>query len=259
MKYIFKLIFYILVSFTVLFSSFIYAKNTVNIPILCYHNLNPTVKGSMNITPKKFEEQLKWLKNNGFTIIPLKQAVKYLNGEIKSLPKKSIVITADDGWQSVYKYMYPIAKKYNTPITLFIYPQTISNGKNAMTWEELKKLQQSKLFDIQSHTYGHPNFKKNKRRLSADKYKNFVNKELTNSKKILEEKLDTKITLLAWPFGIYNKFLEQEAANAGYKTAFSIDAKPANKKYNPMSQPRYMIIDGQSMKTFARIANTASS
>lgn len=241
-----------------LFSAKTFANNTLNIPILCYHNFNPVKPGSMNLTPERFEEQLKWLKNNGYTIIPLKEAVAYLKGMRDTLPEKSVVITADDGWQSVYTYMLPLVKKYNTPVTLFIYPQTISQGKNAMTWEELKELQKTGLFDIQGHTNWHPNFKQEKRKLSPAEYDKFVKVQLVNSKKILEEKLGHSITLLAWPFGIYDNYLEQQAANAGYTMAFSIDARTANRNYRPMAQPRFMIIQSQSMKNFAAIVKGAT-
>lgn len=244
---------------TAAFSNAVFADTTLNIPILCYHNLNPSRPGSMNLTPQKFESQIKWLKDNGFTIIPLKEAVEYLQGKRSSLPEKSVVVTADDGWESVYTYMWPIVKKYNIPVTLFIYPQTISQGKNAMTWDELKELQQTGLFDIQGHTYSHPNFKQEKRRLSEDAFEKSVKNELANSKKILEDKLNIKVSFLAWPFGIYNDYLEKSAADAGYVMAFTIDAVPANRNFRPMAQPRYMIVDGLSEKTFIRIANGADT
>ena len=79
-----------------------------------------------------------------------------------------------------------------------------------------------------------------------------------NSKKLLEEKLGTQITLLAWPYGIYDSYLEQEAAKAGYVMSFSIDGHTANRSYRPMAQPRFMIIEGQSMKTFITIVNGAN-
>lgn len=234
------------------------ANTVTNIPILCYHNFNPTVPGSMNITPQKFESEVKWLKDNGFTIIPLQEAVEYLQGKRNSLPAKPVVITADDGWQSQYTYMVPIIKKYNIPVTLFIYPQTISEGKHALTWDELKELQHTGLIDIQGHTYSHPNFKQEKKALSPENFEKLVRVELFHSKQILEEKLGKKITLLAWPFGIYDDYLEQQAAKAGYTMAFSIDAVPANRNFKPMAQPRYMILEKQSVKTFTNIANQAT-
>ncbi len=250
--------FFIIILFF-LFSQATFANDKINIPILCYHNFNPTKPGSMNLTPKRFEEQIKWLKDNGFTIIPLTEAVEYLQGTRDSLPKKAVVITNDDGWQSVYNYMVPIVKKYNFPVTLFIYPETISAGKNALTWEELQKLQATGLFDIQSHTYDHPNFKQMKKHLSAASYEKYVDMQLVKPKQILEEKMGKKIVLLAWPFGIYDPYLEKEAKAAGYTMAFSIDARTANRNYRPMAQPRFMIVADQSMKTFAAIVNGANS
>ena len=254
-----KYFYFLLLVTTVLFPCSTFANDAINIPILCYHNFSPSTPGSMNMRPQKFEAQLKWLKDNGFTVIPLREAVEYLQGTRVSLPTKSVVITADDGWQSVYTYMFPLVRKYNIPVTLFIYPQTISQGKHAMTWDELKELQRTGLFDIQGHTYWHPNFKQEKKKLSPLGYEKFVKTQLVNSKKILEDKLGNKITLLAWPFGIYDNYLEQEAANAGYIMAFSIDARTANRSYHAMAQPRFMIIESQSMKMFASIVNGANA
>lgn len=250
---------YLMICLIFSFSSIAIADQPINIPIFCYHNLNPTRPGSMNMTPQKFESQIKWLIDNGYHIIPLKEAADYLQNKRATLPSKSVVITADDGWRSVYTYMAPIIKKYNIPVTLFIYPQTISKGKNAMTWDQLKELQQTGLFDIQSHTYDHPNFKQAKRNMSPGKYENYVRTQLVNSKKILEEKLQIKIDYLAWPFGIYNDYLQNVAAEAGYSMAFNIDARPANRTFKPMAQPRYMIIDKLSDKTVQGIARTATS
>lgn len=257
---IFTRLCYSLLFITVLLVSYpVFADDTKNIPILCYHNLNPTTPGSMNLTPERFEGQLKWLKQNGYQIIPLKDAVEYLQGRRATLPDKSVVITFDDGWQSAYQYLWPLIKKYNIPVTLFIYPQTISSGKHAMTWDELKELKQNALIDIEGHTYWHPNFKQEKKKLTPAEYEKFVKVQLVDSKKILEDKLGIKVTLLAWPFGIYDKYLEEQAAKAGYVMAFSIDGRTANRTYRPMAQPRFMIIEGQSMKTFAAIINGANA
>lgn len=248
-------LFFILLS--ILFCNNVLANTrTLNIPIILYHNFNPTVPGSMTMTPQKFEAQLKLLKNNGFTFIPLTQAVEYLQGNRNTLPPKPVVLTADDGWESVYTYMYPIVKKYNIPVTLFIYPSSISNEKHFLTWDQLTELKNTGLFDIQSHTYSHPNFKVTQRHLSAAAYEHFVQKELTSSKQILENKLGSKITLLAWPFGIYNTYLENEAKKAGYQMAFTIGYHTANRSYKAMEQPRFMIVDSLANQTFKIILSS---
>jgi peptidoglycan/xylan/chitin deacetylase (PgdA/CDA1 family) len=230
-----------------------WADNSLSVPILTYHNFDPSTPGSMTLSTQKFEEQMQWLKDNGYTVIPLKDLVNYLEGKTASVPAKSVVVTADDGRDSVYKYMLPIVRKFNIPVTLFIYPSSISNASYAMTWEQLKELQKTGLFDIQGHTYWHPNFKQDKKRLSPADYQKFLQTQLVKSKQVLDQKLNINVTLLAWPFGIYDNELEQAAENAGYEMAFSIDARAANKSENKMAMPRYMIVAGQSMQTFASI------
>lgn len=244
---------------TMMFPYISFAENkSLNIPIILYHNLNPTIPGSMTVTPQKFEANLKLLKDNGFTFIPLKEAVEYLQGKRDSLPPKPVVLTADDGWESVYTYMYPITKKLKIPVTLFIYPESIST-KHFLTWDQLQELKNSGLFDIQGHTYSHPNFKVAKRNHSPAAYEQFVQKELVTSKKILEDKLGIKVTLLAWPFGIYNEYLENQAAKAGYAMAFTIGYHVANRSFKPMEQPRFMIVDKLADQTFKIILSSAPS
>ncbi len=253
-----KIIYYFFLILLIPFPISSFANNpNLNIPIILYHNLNPTVPGSMTVTPQKFEANLKLLKNNGFTFIPLKEAVEYLEGKRASLPPKPVVLTVDDGWESVYTYMYPIIKKLNIPVTLFIYPGSISTEKHYLSWEQLKELKNTGLFDIQGHTYSHPNFKIAKRRLSPAAYEKYVQKELILSKTILENKMGSRVTLLAWPFGIYNAELEREAQKAGYEMAFTIGYQKANKKFKSMEQPRFMIVDKLSNQTFQIILRNA--
>ena len=133
----------------------------------------------MTIKNSAFAEQMEWLKTNGYTVIPLDTAMQYLQGKAKTIPAKSVVITVDDGHKSVYSDMAPIVKKYKIPVTLFIYPSAISNAKYAMTWEQLRDLETTKLFHVESHTYWHPNFKKKKKMLSAEEYVKSVDKQLT--------------------------------------------------------------------------------
>jgi len=219
-----------------------YAAPFVSVPVLVYHNIDPVKKGSMTISTQKFEAQMLWLKEHGYTVIPLQALVEALQGKGKPLPAKSVVITDDDGRSAVYQYMLPIIRKYNYPITLFIFPQIISHVSYALTWDQLKAMQQTGLVDIQDHTYWHPNFKQERRHLSDAAYAKLVHVQLVTSKQVLEKKLGTPITLLAWPFGIYNPYLEAEAKKAGYIMAFSIDARHAETGDNFMAVPRYMII-----------------
>ncbi len=64
----------------------------------------------------------------------------------------------------LYAHMFSLVHLYRIPVTLFVYPSAISNADYALTWEQLLELKETWLFDIQSHSYWHPNFKEEKRR-----------------------------------------------------------------------------------------------
>ncbi len=225
------------------------------IPVLCYHRFAQEVADSMTIKNSAFSEQMEWLKTNGYTVIPLDSAMQYMQGNIKSIPAKSVVITVDDGHKSVYSDMAPIVRKYKIPITLFIYPSAISNAKYAMTWEQLRELETTKLFHVESHTYWHPNFKHEKKKLSPEEYVKFVDKQLGGAKKKLEEHMGHEIKYLAWVFGIYDDALLVDAKRAGYAAAFTIDRRHASSGNNTMALGRYMVISKHTIKDFERMVD----
>jgi peptidoglycan/xylan/chitin deacetylase (PgdA/CDA1 family) len=231
------------------------AEDQVTVPVLCYHRFGPTVADSMTVTTKVFAEQMKWLKDNGYTVIPLRTLVNYLKGEVPAPAPNSVVITVDDGHKSVFTEMQAIVKQYNIPVTLFLYPSCISNphAPYAMSWEQVKALQQTGLFDMQGHTFWHPNFKKDKKKLKPEEYTKLVQTQLVKSKNVLEKRLGTKIDLLAWPYGIYDDYLETEAQKAGYVAAFSIDRRNASLSEKIMAQPRYLMQNGDGTKGFEAI------
>jgi peptidoglycan/xylan/chitin deacetylase (PgdA/CDA1 family) len=229
------------------------AADQVSVPILLYHRFGPTVADSMTTKTQVFAAQLKWLKDNGYTVIPLRSLVNYLLGSGPPPAAKSVVIVADDGHKTVYSDMLPLVKKYNIPVTLFIYPSCISHASYAMTWEQLKALQQTGLFDLQSHTFWHPNFKRDKKKLKPAEYQKLVDTQLKKSKAVLEKRLGTKVDLLAWPFGIYDDYLEKEAKKAGYVAAFSINRRHVNKSEDIMSLPRYLLANSDGTKNYAAI------
>lgn len=229
------------------------AAEEVVVPVLCYHRFGPTVADGMTVTTKVFEAQMKWLKDNGYTVIPLRTLVDYLLGQGEAPPPKSVVVTADDAHKTVYTEMWPVVRKYNIPVTLFVYPSCVSKASYAMTWEQLAELKKTGLFDMQSHTYWHPNFKKEKKKLKPEEYQKLVDTQLRKAKNFLGQKFDSKVDVLAWPFGIYDDELEKDATKAGYAVAFSIDRRHANKSEKIMAQPRYLMVNGDGTKNFAAI------
>lgn len=213
------------------------------VPILLYHRFGSAVTDSMTVRTRVFASHLEYLKANGYTVIPLRQLIDYIADKAPAPPARSVVITADDGHESVFTEMFPLISRYHIPVTLFIYPSAISNASYAMTWQQLREMQAGGLVDIQSHTYWHPNFIKEKKRLAADAYEQFVDMQMSRSKQVLEQRVGGRVDMLAWPFGIYNDELINSASQAGYVAAFTLERRPAVSSDQLMALPRYLMTD----------------
>lgn len=224
-----------------------------SVPILLYHRLGPTVADGMTITTPTFEAQMKYLHDNGYKVIPLRQLVQWYQGKGPAPAAKSVVLVEDDAHKSVYSDMYPIIRKYRYPVTIFVYPSAISNASYAMTWDQLRELKKSGLFDIQSHSYWHPNFKKESRRLKPAEYEKLVMDQLVKSRKKLEQELGGTVDLLAWPFGIYDDYLLKKSREAGYIATFSIERRHAGPGEKLSILPRYLLVQGDGIKQFAQL------
>jgi peptidoglycan/xylan/chitin deacetylase (PgdA/CDA1 family) len=166
-----------------------------------------------------------------------------------------VALTADDAHISVYRQALPLIRKYSVPMTLFIYPSAVSNASYAMTWEQLRELKATGLFDFQSHTYWHPNFKKEKEKLPAAEFEKLVDMQFRKSREKVEREMGGKANLLAWPFGIHDPWLMAKAAEAGYAAAFTIEGHPAGREDHPMAIPRFLMNDRDRGKAFEQIVS----
>jgi peptidoglycan/xylan/chitin deacetylase (PgdA/CDA1 family) len=229
------------------------SPSPATIPIFVYHRFGPVVADGMTVTTHHFESHIKYLKENDYTIIPLRDLVDTHLGKRKALPDQSVSITVDDGHKSVYTDLLPLVIKYRFPVTLFLYPSAISNASYAMTWDQLREIKTSGLFDFQSHTYWHPNFKTEKKRLSSGEYETFVEMQLKKSKEKLERELGIQVDMLAWPFGIYDEDLIRKAMGAGYVAAFTIERCHTKASDPVMALPRYLITDADKGQAFKKI------
>jgi peptidoglycan/xylan/chitin deacetylase (PgdA/CDA1 family) len=225
----------------------------VCVPILLYHRFGSVIADSMTVSTNVFESNLKYLKDNGYSVISLRQLVNYYLRKGPPPPPRSVVITADDGHKSVYTDMFPLVKKYHIPVTLFLYPSAISNASYAMTWGQLMEMKKTGLFDFQSHSYWHPNFKKDRMKLKQAEYEKFVDMQFKKSKEKLEKELGVKVDMLAWPFGIYDDELIRKAYEAGYVAAFTIKRRQAGASDNIMLLPRYLMTNTDREKAFEKI------
>jgi peptidoglycan/xylan/chitin deacetylase (PgdA/CDA1 family) len=234
------------------------AAPALHVPILVYHRFGPVVADSMTVTTPVFESQMKALLDNGHTVIPLQRWVDYRRGKAPAPPPRTVVITADDGHRTVYTEMFPLIKRLNIPVTLFVYPSAISNATYALTWAQLREMRASGLVEVHSHSYWHPNFRREKKRLGPEEYNKFVAMQLTQPRRKIEHELGGSVDMLAWPFGLYDDELIEQAKRAGYVAAFTIERRHAGASDNLMAIPRYLVTDRDRGRVFAQLLAAAA-
>ena len=191
-------------------------KPDVKIPILLYHNFVTTVPESdpdnfnyIN-TPQSFEENVKTLIENGYTIMAMKELALANSGKME-LPDKPILITFDDGYYSNYEYIYPILQKYQVKASIFIVTDKIGqeiDGIKYLGWEECLEMQNSGLVEICSHSKKHVFYDKRSVRELRD--------DVKESYKQIEEHLGKQeLKVFAYPYGAYTAETVRTLKNNG--------------------------------------------
>lgn len=198
------------------------------IPTLMYHKIKDQVENteedqSMSVSTANFEAQLKALLEAGYTPINFKQLKDYLEGML-GLPKRPILITADDGYLCNYTKAYPILKKYNAQATFFVTSLYVgvTNEHEHFTWEQAKEMEASGLIDIQSHTHGHT--------LMNALDKTDVSYEIQKSFGDIEKYLGKRdVKVLAYPQFLHTSKVKEWASECG------VDLQVTNlvSKYRP--------------------------
>jgi len=198
----------------------LYTNGYQTIPILCYHRFSKECTSRLCIPKDTFFQQMEYLKTNKYRVISMKMLLEYLAYK-KALPKKSIVITIDDGYKSVYDIAFPILKQYGFTATIFIYTNFIE-GRNAMTWEQVREIKEAG-FEVGSHTISHADLTIKKQGESNRKYTRRMRHEIVQSKAILDLKLNQDTNLFAFPFGNSNWQSIDICKQAGYKAGVTVN------------------------------------
>ena len=209
------------------------ANGYQTVPILVYFGFSEDKTGELIVTEKAFKEQMRFLKENGYHAITLGQLLDFLDFK-GQIPEKSVVITFDDGWRSLYDFAFPILRDYGFPATLFVYTDFIG-GKKALSWEQIEVLAANGI-DIQSKTQTHRHMARLEKEESFRAYFQALEREISRSKKIIEQKMKKPCKYLAYPYGETNTLVIELLKKHGYRAAFTIKGGS-----NPFYVNNYMI------------------
>lgn len=222
--------------------------------ILCYHDINPVSANRWVVGTKDFDKQIAYLKDN-CSVIRIKDIVEWILFN-KSLPSRAIAITFDDGFYNVFKYAYPIMRRYGVSGTVFICPGLvdIEDSKNNdiqkfMSWANIRTLCEAG-WAIGSHSYSHAKLSQ----ISEEK----LRKEIVESKKIIESHTNCECSFFCYPYGTPSAISEdivKLVRNAGYIAGFISITGPVVKTDDRFRLKRTKILAMDSMKTFIGAVN----
>jgi peptidoglycan/xylan/chitin deacetylase (PgdA/CDA1 family) len=221
-------------------------NNAISIPILMYHGICTDPEKFrhpyfyINTSPEIFEKQMKFLHENKYQSISLNTAVNLMNLN-KLDDGKYIVITFDDGYRDFFTEAYPILRKYNFTATVFIVTGHVGKlfkDKSCLTWDEIKFLNKNNV-DFGSHTIHHP-------MLYSLGFKQ-IEYELLESKNIIEENLNSKISSFSYPFAFpqqdknFVEKLKEILLKCNYKIGVTTKIGIATRNDNPLFLKRIPI------------------
>ncbi len=227
---IFKIIFIYLITLNISFSEDKIIKKANHANILMYHRFGENKYPTTNTTIEQFMSHTSELIKAKYDIIRLDKVVKGIKGEI-DIKDRSVSITIDDAYLSVYTKAWPILKKLNLPFTLFVSTDVIDNNlSNYMSWDQIRELVDNGVL-IGSQTKSHPHL----HRLSS---KEILNEIEYSNKRFIKE-LGFKPKLFAYPYGEYDNKTIEIVQGSGFEAAFGQHSGVAHISTGIFQLPRF--------------------
>ncbi len=215
----------------------------VRVSVLGYHDFSETDRETaMRIRTSKFRKQMEVIRKLEIPVIPMADFIAWKD-EGKTIPAQAIVITLDDGWKSVYTDAYPVLKEFGYPFTLYLYKDYVDGGGKALTTAMIKEMMANGA-TLGSHSTTHPfpqTVKKNKK-AGAEAYDTFLEREMAESKRFLEEKFKTVANTFAYPGGYFTEEMLTKANEVGYTHLFTVQPGKVKRSLPNNILPRYVIL-----------------
>ena len=208
--------------------------------VLCYHDIgiDPANRTDYYVSPELFASHLTWIRDLGFTIVPLAEIVDrlYQGRDLDGL----VAITFDDGLLGVQEYAAPLLTAAGAPATVFVVTDVLgidppfwTGAPRTLAADELGELIADGLITLGSHTKTHASLP------DVDPADRSV--ELTQSREALEALTGRSVDLLAYPSGHHDAATDHATAAAGYQAGFTFSFGRVTPRTDPYAIPRFCI------------------
>ena len=197
------------------------------IPIIALHGIEPEPIGRYELSTGQFDALCGTLKSLGYKTVTLADLLAFIEGR-KQLPEKPVIITSDDGYQSMYNNAFPILQKYGYRMTIFLVTGLIGNSnedrylndfdsgrkgipvRSMLIWPEVVAMSRYGI-EFQSHTVNH--------RSVGELPGDAAYFEMAQSKADIESHTGKPCVFIAWPHGNYTGSVLAALPGIGYRGA----------------------------------------
>lgn len=261
--------------------------DATTLTVIGYHEITDEKDAlipSYAVTTQQFSEHIQWLKKNGYHFINVDQLIKAHQGKYR-LPKKPVLLTVDDGYQSFYQNAYPIIRKNKIAVLLavvgsWLEPSNLEkvdfggepiDRNKILSWSELKEMQSSGLVEIASHSYhlhegvnANPQGNlepaaisriydpKNQSYESDSAYQQRIYQDLKKNNDLLQAHGLRSPRVMVWPYGRYNMQLVQTAKQLGMPITITLDDGADHAKQSLQNMSRILIQGNMSTNALAQ-------
>jgi len=206
--------------------------------IFVYHRFGDPKHPSTNTSLEHLTTQFEYFKKNNYIVVPLEDILNKVRKK-EDIPSNWVALTIDDSFKSFYNNGLPLFKKYNYPFSIFIYVEAVQrNFKDFTSWDELKEI--NKYGTIGLHSYGHDHLLK----ISKDELIKDTNKAL----KLFQKNLGFKPTIYVYPYGEYNKEIEDTIKTFGFKAVLNQSTGTVNKNSDIYDINRIALVGNTNIK-----------
>jgi poly-beta-1,6-N-acetyl-D-glucosamine N-deacetylase len=263
-----------------------HAALPVKFTILSYHEISDrqdALEPAYTVTPANFEQQMQWLKDSGWQFVSMDDVLAEEAGK-RELPDKAVLITFDDGYQSVYDNAFPILKSMHIPAVIALVGRWLKSDigvvdfdgrsisrSELLSWREIREMTDSGLVEVASHSYDlHHGVEANPqhnlepaataRRWLSDKeryegetgYRQRVTADLRANNRLIRSHLGRSPRVIVWPYGRYNIETRTIAARLGMRVGLTLDDGPNSEQTPLHALRRIMVESGQTIELLDR-------
>ncbi|MBE0616312.1 MAG: polysaccharide deacetylase family protein [Proteobacteria bacterium] len=218
--------------------------------VLLYHRVGDTRYPSTNVSTEAFREQMGWLRDHGFHVVPTEVLEGFLR-QGQPLPAGAVAIHFDDGYRSVFDNALPVLREFGYPFTVFVATEAVERGyQDFVTWDQARELALAGA-SFGAHGHRHLRLGAPEAGEPAARYAERIRAEFLEGARRLRDR-DFAIRWLAYPYGEYNSEVQRQAREAGFDLAFSQDPGAIGRAQDPYCLPRFAVVGASAdMTVFA--------